>query len=507
MQLVDPPKEKNLAMHLHWHLFVNGTRAQGERKHWDKAEFVRALITARNEDEISSARGRRRSDHVEIGEIETLRSLNGWLRGDHLCAERPWGVLIDRVIFGRILGQNSTLDQWRLEFQEARKPPQERHRSELYTSAATPEKVRTPTMERITAALEKNGWRVETFERGQGCTNLEFNRSLVVRPPIIRLNCLNDPWNALDRFDEDLLTFALAQKSGDANRDKKIRVASDFVGSDSVDVQETDYFSSLMTDQLAWTFVHSKALQKDGMTPQKILWDGTSAFIDITNGRLKSLGEATISNQLGASTLAFSTDGYLMIVHQNARNQQSANTLAPSGSGSLDWSDILKSNAHDLLTLVRYGAERELREECALDDDDSHPGHISSEIKITGFVRMLHRAGKPEFFGLGLLGATADKIRKRTPERYVEEVIKAELPRANWDTAQPTKEIARVCQAYREKAMQHESARISLSYPLEHALKLTIDLCQDSQAGPVLNQFVQQALPKLTAPTSLANFV
>jgi len=408
------------------------------------------------------------------------------------------------VLFGEKLGQNSLLDQWRIQFQEARVArPQERHRSELYTSEPIPERQRAALTEGITIALTRNGWRTEDFERGQGCTNPDFNRLLVLNPPSIRINVLNDPWNALSRFDADLLTFSLAKGRGDANPDKKVRIASDFAGRDRVDLQETDYFSSLMTDQQAWTCVRTKALQKDGMTPERVLWDGISAFIDTATGSLKGFSDALISNQLGASTLAFSADGYLMIVHQNDNNRQSANTLAPSGSGSLDWSDVLNSKASDFLALVKYGAERELREECALDDDASRRGNIISKIKITSFVRMLHRAGKPEFYCLGLLGATADKIRGRKPERYVEEVLKPEMAHAIWNIGRPSSEIARVCQAYLDEVLRHRQGRIPLSYPLEHALKLTIELCQDWQAGPVLDQFIQTSLKEIGSEPTL----
>ena len=110
---------------------------------------------------------------------------------------------------------------------------------------------------------------------------------------------------------------------------------------------------------------------------------------------------------------------------------------------------------------------------------------------------MMHRAGKPEFFCLGVLGATADKIRKRDPERYVWKVIKPEMARAIWDTPHPTKEVARVCQAYIDEARRREQGRIPLSYPLEHALKLTIELCGDVHAGPVLDQFIRTSLAEI----------
>jgi hypothetical protein len=197
-----------------------------------------------------------------------------------------------------------------------------------------------------------------------------------------------------------------------------------------------------------------------------------------------------ISNQLGASTLAFSTDGHLMIVVQSDKNLQSVNCLAPSGSGSLDWSDVAASKACDLVSLARYGAERELREECALDDDGG-PKRISSKVMVTGFVRMLHRAGKPEFFCLGRIAAPADEICDRRPERYVERVFHATVKCANWHAGRPKDEIRRVCQDYLDKTFLNKGKRIPLSYPLQHALMLLIEACNDECAAKILDNFMK----------------
>jgi hypothetical protein len=253
-----------------------------------------------------------------------------------------------------------------------------------------------------------------------------------------------------------------------------------------------------MTDQLAWVRVRSRKLSADEITPEQVLWDGRTAFVEETTStqasRLKGFGEASISNQLGSSTLAFSSDGHLMIVAQSDKNLQSANTLAPSGSGSLDWYDVAASKALDLLSLVRYGAERELREECALDDDGSRRQRLGSKIMVTGFVRMLHRAGKPEFFCLGRIAATSDEICKRRPDRYVERILAADVEYANWQAGRPKDEILRVCQAYLDRMVRYDGLRIPLSYPLEHALTLLIEVCRDDSAAVVLDRFMRDDL-------------
>jgi hypothetical protein len=373
------------------------------------------------------------------------------------------------------------------------------HLSKLYLQEPILDSMQIATMEQISVDLVRRGWRLDDkLEKGQGCTNPAFNRDLVTKPPFIRLRLLQERWAAYEHYSEDLRIFTLAKAreiSGDFFNDKKIRLASDFIGNGAVAIQQTDYLSSLMTDQLAWYRVRSKKLSGDGTaTPERVLWDGMTPFIQdeavAPTSRLKGLGEASISNQLGASTLAFSSDGHLMIVYQSDKNLQSANFLAPSGSGSLDWADMAASNAPDLLSLVRYGAERELREECALDDDGSGRQRISSKVMVTGFVRMLHRAGKPEFFCLGRISAPSYEIFQRRPERYVECVLCADVECVSWRVSRPKDEILRVCRAYLEKRFSDSVIRIPLSYPLEHALMLLIEACQDNDAAAFLDDFM-----------------
>jgi hypothetical protein len=485
MQALEPPEESSFATLLHWHLFEYGTRPGDRRNLWDRAELVDALIAAR---QVRPTHRRYRSEAASSDdEITVRRSLNGWLSGQHTCADRPWGILLEGVLFGE-LGSNGKLDQWRAQFREARNAPQhEGNRSGLYTRDPLPEPTRTRMIEKVGAGLHQEGWELDVMQKGQGVTHPAFNRELVIKQPKIRLRCLQESWDALDRYHEDLLRFVLADKRGDARNDKKIRVASDFIGRSSVDIQETNYFSSLMTDQLAWERVRSNALQKDGMTPELILWPGTAAFIG-KDGKLKRLGEASISNQLSASTLAFTTDGHLMIVYQNRHNRQSAHMLAPSGSGSLDWADITDCKASDLLTLVQYGAKRELDEECALDDDGGQRPRIGSSVMVTGFVRMLHRAGKPEFYCLGWIDAPAHVVRDRRPERYVERVLDT-ATYANWDIDRPRDGIRKVCRSYLDTVSQ-SGVHIPLSFPLEHSLRLLVAACDDSEVASVVDNFV-----------------
>lgn len=367
-----------------------------------------------------------------------------------------------------------------------------------YVVESIPDNARRAIEEEVRIDLLQHGWRLDSMGKGAGCTNPTFNLLLFVNPPIIPYRVIPGHWLARERYSKDLWPIALShaqKKPGDIFNAQKIRVAGDFVSSRSSDVpiQETDYISSLMTDQIAWMYVRSRKLSADGETPEIVLWDGISAFIarnrSSSTSQLKALGEAEISNQLGGSTLAFSNDGHLLIVYQAKTNLQSDNLLAPSGSGSLDWADVAASNASDFLGMARYGAERELREECALDDDGTGRRRIDSKVMVTGFARMLHRGGKPEVYCLARIGARFLELNSRARERYVERVLKATVNPADLHCVHPRYEVMRVCEEYLTKNLYDEGRRMRLSYPLEHSLKLLIEACRDESAGKVVDRF------------------
>lgn len=107
---------------------------------------------------------------------------------------------------------------------------------------------------------------------------------------------------------------------------------------------------------------------------------------------------------------------------------------------------------------------------------------------IIGFARMLHRAGKPEFYCLARIAAPADEILEREPERYVDRVFPAPVGRANWRMGHPSAEISRMCRAYLAK----EIVPIPFSYPFEHGLQLLVEVCADERAAAVVDSFMHE---------------
>ena len=123
------------------------------------------------------------------------------------------------------------------------------------------------------------------------------------------------------------------------------------------------------------------------------------------SGRLVTLASSRLANNIGISTLAFTSDDRLLVVHQSQRNIASGRLLAPSGSGTLEPDDFAAAGPGASLqdVLVR-GMERELCEETGIGFADV------LQTQVIGFGRWLERGAKPEFFGVTRLRASAREV-------------------------------------------------------------------------------------------------
>lgn len=138
-------------------------------------------------------------------------------------------------------------------------------------------------------------------------------------------------------------------------------------------------------------------------------FDPRRALLTDAAGRLNSLAESALADCVGVSTIAVTADGALVTVRQTRRNSASARLLAPSGSGSLEPSDLAGRDSGMIQDIVRRGMERELREETGVRAEEIR------RTRVTGFARWLERGAKPEFFGLTELSVTASELRGRRP--------------------------------------------------------------------------------------------
>lgn len=129
-----------------------------------------------------------------------------------------------------------------------------------------------------------------------------------------------------------------------------------------------------------------------------------------SSGSLRTLAGSELADLVGVSTIAFTSNGKLVVVRQSGRNSASALLLAPSGSGSLEPRDLdtpAGGRRRLLHTAVTAGMERELREETGL-----LPAEIVST-RLTGFARWMERGAKPEFFGITELSVDSETLSAR----------------------------------------------------------------------------------------------
>ena len=156
------------------------------------------------------------------------------------------------------------------------------------------------------------------------------------------------------------------------------------------------------------------------------------ALIDPT-GHVRTLAASELADIVGVSTVAFTADGFLVLVNQSSRNSASPLLLAPSGSGSLEPRDL--SAGDTLRTVLAAGMEREMCEETGL-----LPGEVTAT-RLVGFARWMERGAKPEFFGLTRLSVTRDELRSRRPDS-AERLYSAGVAFAEVDLAALGSELA-----------------------------------------------------------------
>ncbi|MCM5557441.1 hypothetical protein [Pleomorphomonas sp. JP5] len=317
-------------------------------------------------------------------------------------------------------------------------------------------------------------------------------------------------YNVNNIDDCQLLSYVVSEKANKGAKlfnSRKIRLSSDIPskGGGVVHLRETDYCSSLMTDQLAFQQIYI-----DDPKSPRILRDGLTEFM--RDGRLIALDDADgMSNQLGASTIAFSRDGKLLHVEQTRQNAQSMGLLAPSGSGSLDWEDIFEGRVEcasgrreDLLSIVSIGAARELVEECGLhvqhNKEDPYIGIdevAKNYLKVFGFSRMLHRGGKPEFYCVSVLPFDQFDVERailaKEEEPYTRRTRRSQAMRVDFAGSlnEVRHAILRVCEEFMgpfSVDMLRKNRELDfLSFPLSHAFELLVEAIN----GPCGNELVE----------------
>lgn len=366
----------------------------------------------------------------------------------------------------------------------------------------------------LDAQARLRGSRVDVFAlaRAAGWTSPELNHSLLKRSgggaAHLAFNVKQKPWQIPKTEDHArLLRYAKAQaRSRDQVLvdDEKVRLCEDidpFLRK-PVTVQKSRYFNSVTTDGYAFHRVMYGGPRIQDMHQINIGLDG---FLSKETGSygLKSVAACSaMANQLGVSCLAFSQDGYLMLVEQRSANFHSADMIAPTGSGSLDWSDVGEHLGESFLHVIKRAATRELFEETGLgaienlDIDE----FARDDMLIYGFSRIIQRGGKPEFFCVARLPRTCDAMlndvqptgteRRLSRQCITNGAMPLETARGFAD------ELKRVCSFYTNshESKVHSSTlfadRHRLSYQVLHGLLLLEECTDVRESREVLGKFL-----------------
>jgi hypothetical protein len=165
-------------------------------------------------------------------------------------------------------------------------------------------------------------------------------------------------------------------------------------------LSRTDYFSLLCTNYLTGWRVTERQTGSE-------LIDGGKLFL--RDGELISLATSSQANVIGVSTLAFTTDGKMLLTVQGTRSASEPGLFAPPGSGSVDLQDIrrLHNGERVLVEFIACAMQRELVEESNI-----HYGDIAWT-EVLGYFRWINKGAKPEYVGVTLLKLSSDELAGR----------------------------------------------------------------------------------------------
>lgn len=181
------------------------------------------------------------------------------------------------------------------------------------------------------------------------------------------------------------------------------------------------YYDSFLTNENAGNIFYDEN--------DSVLFSLKDKFpIDYEDYSLKELSESNeINNHIGISTIALTKDNHIYYWIQSDKNQQSKKLKAPSGSGSFDYSDIVKiSKKANLYYSLTKAMDRELIEE-SLDSKMTNKNRKKyiQNTKILGYFRWIDRGGKPEFVGITKLNvdyielqANINEVIKKNPNKF-----------------------------------------------------------------------------------------
>lgn len=232
----------------------------------------------------------------------------------------------------------------------------------------------------------------------------------------IRCELITPPaaWGIINqKINEGLVFLALKQKANAFRRftnDTKIAIVGSNIRNGVVDselrfnISKTCYYASYLRNEFHRDFVYDgvdQAVQLGGS-------EDWCPFVSVSGREvLADFDHQRNSYHIGVNTLGVTVDGYVCLWRQGNGNR-SVGRVAPTGSGSMDWSDIKYKHGNIFNDAIIHGAERELREESFSRDikrrlvELEKTGH-SLKSSIIGLYRWGSLGGLPGFILVTLI--------------------------------------------------------------------------------------------------------
>lgn len=166
------------------------------------------------------------------------------------------------------------------------------------------------------------------------------------------------------------------------------------------------YYDSFLTNQISGTTLLLMDKKHTTINTEALF---PSIKDDENNICLTDIASSPMNNHVGASTIGFTKDNMFLIWIQGETNQFNNGLLIPTGSGSVNASDMSDNSFQK--TIIR-AMERELQEETLVDRHPQHP----YKTMLLGFYRWVSRGGKPEFVGITKLPEDSHHYRPNEEE-------------------------------------------------------------------------------------------
>ncbi len=240
-----------------------------------------------------------------------------------------------------------------------------------------------------------NGYSVKSFFNGANEEKYVMSDAVNVKlidGPGIKVNKLSYKFQLADEIKQYVPSILKRNFMSDKLifNGELVRMASDlYLDSDSINIQNVLYFDGQCTNEIVYKQIKSNYSLSPPFLGDCMLFDNDSILYD--------LNFSSCANYIGASTLAITKDNYIVIGQQGVFSRSNAGRYAPSGSGSVNYSDLKYSNNFN--SLIINAMEREFCEEnyYSLDKRDK------IRTIAVGYVRLLERGGKPDFFGISFI--------------------------------------------------------------------------------------------------------